>query len=95
MNRKKIFDQLDHLGAWDLLSRFENYLSFFEIKNLDDQTHNLSGGEQKKILLSLGLTSKASLILWDEPTNHLDIESIQLFEDELRQTDKSFIIILP
>jgi len=54
---------------------------------------SLSGGEQRKVALSLGLSAPQELILWDEPTNHLDLETIQDFEDELQSSRKTFMII--
>ncbi len=83
----------EQANGWSLLLEFESYLKFFGLKDSELALKYLSGGEQKKILLSLGLSSKANLILWDEPTNHLDIETIKLFEDELNNFDRAFMII--
>lgn len=87
------FDDFERLNGWVLLQDYESYLKYFNHDDLDKKVRSLSGGEQKKILLSLGLSSDANLILWDEPTNHLDIETIKLFEDELSQTQKAFMLI--
>lgn len=86
-------DEFERLHGWDLLQDYESYLKYFNHDDLDKKISELSGGEQKKILLSLGLSSNANLILWDEPTNHLDIETIKLFEDELTSTNKAFMLI--
>lgn len=91
--QKDLFDKWDHAGAWKIASSFESYLKFFEVPDIDGDVLTLSGGEQKKILLSVGLSSSANLVLWDEPTNHLDIETIERFEDELRQTNRAYILI--
>ncbi|MBK24371.1 MAG: hypothetical protein CME70_10275 [Halobacteriovorax sp.] len=91
--QKDLFEKWEHADAWNIASSFESYLKYFEVPNLDGGVENLSGGEQKKILLSLGLSCKANLVLWDEPTNHLDIETIEKFEDELRQTNRAYILI--
>lgn len=89
----KSLDDFDHAGGWSLVSEYESYLKFFELNDINQPVKNLSGGEQKKILLSLGLSTKASLVLWDEPTNHLDIETIKLFESELSNFDRAFMLI--
>ncbi|MBC7428614.1 MAG: ABC-F family ATP-binding cassette domain-containing protein [Bacteriovorax sp.] len=86
-------DEFERLHGWDLIQDYESYLKYFNHEDLDKKISELSGGEQKKILLSLGLSSIANLILWDEPTNHLDIETIKLFEDELNSTQKAFMLI--
>ena len=86
-------DEFERLHGWELIQDYESYLKYFGHENLDKKITDLSGGEQKKILLSLGLSSNANLILWDEPTNHLDIETIKLFEDELNSTQKAFMLI--
>ncbi|ATH06980.1 hypothetical protein BIY24_03220 [Halobacteriovorax marinus] len=91
--QKNLLEKLDHLGSWELIRSFESYLKYFGIKDFNKPVADLSGGEQKKILLSLGFSAKENLILWDEPTNHLDIETIKLFEDELVSSGKTFILI--
>jgi ATPase subunit of ABC transporter with duplicated ATPase domains len=47
---------------------------------------SLSGGERLKAAIAIALWRKvpAQLLLLDEPTNHLDLESIQAFEQALR-----------
>ncbi len=85
--------QFEEMHGWDLIQNYESYLKHFGLPDLNKLVADLSGGEQKKILLSLGLSCRANLILWDEPTNHLDIETIKLFEDELNSTSKAFMLI--
>ncbi len=91
--QNKILQKLEILGAWEISNSFESYLKYFGLQDLDQNVSSLSGGEQKKILLSLGLSSKSNLILWDEPTNHLDIETIKKFETELSNVQNAFILI--
>jgi len=92
-SQKELMEELEHLEAWDLISSYESYLRYFNIKDINAKVIDLSGGEQKKILLSLGLSCKKNLILWDEPTNHLDLETIKLFEEELANSSKTYLII--
>lgn len=91
--QEKCMQEMEHFKFWEKGTRFESYLKSFGLNDLSADVTSLSGGEQRKILIALGLLSDANLILWDEPTNHLDIESIQKLEEELLALRKSFIII--
>lgn len=44
----------------------------------------LSGGEKVRCMLSRMMMVKANVLLIDEPTNHLDLESIQAFNNSLK-----------
>lgn len=91
--QERLLSQLHELGEDKLHSQYTSYLKFFGVDNLGRQMSSLSGGEQRKVALSLGLSAPQELILWDEPTNHLDLETIQDFEDELQSSKKTFMII--
>lgn len=88
-----IYDELTKLGEDKIHAQYVSYLKFFGVENLTRQMISLSGGEQRKVALSLGLSAPQELILWDEPTNHLDLETIEDFEDELQGSRKTFMII--
>ena len=47
----------------------------------------LSGGEKVRCMLSRMMLAEANLLVVDEPTNHLDLESIQAFNNGLRDYD--------
>lgn len=91
--QQKVLTEMERVDFWSFLNGYESYLRSLELDGIDRDVKDLSGGEQKKILLALGLVSKANLILWDEPTNHLDIESVKKLEDELLASNKSLVII--
>jgi ATP-binding cassette subfamily F protein uup len=88
-----IYEELLKLGEDKVHSQFISYLKFFGVENLERKMDSLSGGEQRKVALALGLSAPQELILWDEPTNHLDLETIQDFEDELQSSRKTYMII--
>ena len=44
----------------------------------------LSGGEKVRCMVSRVMLQGANLLILDEPTNHLDLESIQAFNNALR-----------
>lgn len=55
----------------------------------------LSGGERLKAAIAIALWRKtpAQLLLLDEPTNHLDLESIEAFEQALRDFPGAIIAV--
>jgi ATP-binding cassette subfamily F protein uup len=89
----KLFDKLTDLGEDRVYPQYTSYLKYFGAKDLDASFETCSGGEQRKVALSLGLSAPHKVILWDEPTNHLDLETIELFEDELMNSRKTFMMI--
>lgn len=89
----RIYEELLKLGEDRIHSQYISYLKYFGVSNLERQMSSLSGGEQRKVALSLGLSAPHELVLWDEPTNHLDLETIQDFEEELQGSKKTFMII--
>lgn len=93
--QEELLAKLESVGAFQFLGRYESFLRSFGLdeSKWDLPLSELSGGEAKKTLLSLGLASTAPLILWDEPTNHLDIETIDTFEDLLLQSKNAFILV--
>jgi ATP-binding cassette subfamily F protein uup len=88
-----IYEELTKLGEDRIHAQYVSYLKFFGVEKLEREMSSLSGGEQRKVALSLGLSAPQELILWDEPTNHLDLETIQDFEEELQSSKKTFMII--
>lgn len=65
----------------------------FKKDEFDRQTSELSQGWNMRIELAKILLGKPDALLLDEPTNHLDIESIQWFEDYLKNFKGSVILI--
>ena len=48
------------------------------------QSNVLSGGEKVRCMLSRMMMTRANVLIIDEPTNHLDLESIQAFNNSLK-----------
>jgi ABC-2 type transport system ATP-binding protein len=57
---------------------FDHYLKEFEIPH-DNEPQQMSYGQKKKVLISLGLAANTPVLLMDEPTNGLDIMSKSQF----------------
>jgi len=89
----RLYEELEKLGETKIYAAYTSYLKFFGVKDLSRSMTSLSGGEQRKVALSLGLSAPQEIILWDEPTNHLDLETIEAFEDELMNSKKTFMVI--
>src|SRR5687767_133399 len=58
--------------------QFRKYIGEFNIP-LEGSLQNMSYGQKKKVLISLGLATNTSVLLMDEPTNGLDIMSKSQF----------------
>lgn len=75
-------------------AQFDSYLNEFEIDR-SKRMHKLSYGQKKKVLLSFGLATNASLLILDEPTNGLDIPSKSKFRKLIAGSiddDKCYLI---
>lgn len=59
-------------------SQFAEYISEFEINDVEKLNH-LSYGQKKKVLIAFGLATNTKLLIMDEPTNGLDIPSKSQF----------------
>lgn len=56
--------------------------------------HELSGGEQQRIVIARALLNRPKLILADEPTGNLDPETGQLIVDHLREISRQGTAVL-
>lgn len=55
--------------------------------------HQLSGGQQNRLLLARLLLASPSVMLLDEPSNHLDLEATRWLEEYLAGLPSSLIVI--
>jgi ABC transport system ATP-binding/permease protein len=69
----------------------QKYFADFGVGDLHKD--NFSGGEIRKIALVVAILEDGDVLLLDEPTNHLDLESLQVLEKILKQTNKTLLII--
>ena len=61
----------------------EDAASGYSIKIKGEEFNQLSGGQQKKLLLEHVLDDEPDILLLDEPTNHLDLETVVWLEEYL------------
>jgi ATP-binding cassette subfamily F protein 3 len=71
-----------------LLGRF-----LFSGAEVEKPVAELSGGERRRLSLSIIVQSGANLLILDEPTNHLDLESREALEDALRSFGGSLLLV--
>ncbi len=66
----------------------------FKLDNLlDSNYNNLSGGEKRIVSLASLILDDPDILLLDEPTNHLDVDTLEWFEDYLKNLKKTVIIV--
>ncbi len=94
-NNEKYFKSDDNLVDWlrqfaEEANKDEVYIRGFLGKMLFSgeevfkKCNVLSGGEKVRCMISRMMLAGANLLILDEPTNHLDLESIQAFNNALR-----------
>lgn len=83
------------LGGYNLNERIEKIKYGFKISNeiLNTKYNNLSGGEKTIVNLASLMLSNKDVLLLDEPTNHLDIETLEWFEDYIKEYKGSVLIV--
>ncbi len=86
-------DKIDACNGWET-ERLMAIVSDAMVLPPDDQKVDvLSGGERRRVALSMALLEQPDLLLLDEPTNHLDAETVQWLEGQLREYPGTVIIV--
>ena len=68
-------------------------LNKFGIIDYNQKIKELSGGQLKRISLSIALLKPCDLLLLDEPTNHLDSDMIEYLEKYLIKRNKALLMV--
>ncbi|MEN6307716.1 MAG: energy-dependent translational throttle protein EttA [Anaerohalosphaeraceae bacterium] len=85
-------DKIDACEGWET-DRLMDIVSDAMVLPPDNApVSQLSGGERRRVALSMALLEKPDLLLLDEPTNHLDAETVQWLEVALREYPGTVII---
>jgi ATP-binding cassette subfamily F protein 3 len=85
----------DEHGGWELEPKAKRVLAglAFRETNFHRPARTLSGGWIMRAHLARLLVIEPDLLLLDEPTNHLDLESLQWFQEYLRNYPGAIVMI--
>lgn len=90
----ELINLIDSKDAWNIdqkIHRILNELKLLEFK--DQMVCSLSGGEIRRVGLSILLLKNPDILLLDEPTNHLDVYMTSFLEDMLKKSKMCIIFI--
>src|ERR1700738_4682515 len=85
----------DEHGGWQLEPKAKRVLAglAFRESDFDRPARALSGGWIMRAHLARLLVMEPDLVLLDEPTNHLDLESLQWFQEYLKNYPGAIVMI--
>ncbi|MGX0054779.1 ABC transport system ATP-binding/permease protein [Staphylococcus hominis] len=95
-NFKKMMEAqelMDQHHAWDYNAEIKTILSKLGINDTTKKVKELSGGQQKRVVLAKTLIEQPDLLLLDEPTNHLDFESINWLINYVKQYPHTVLFV--
>ncbi|SFG75846.1 ATP-binding cassette, subfamily F, uup [Staphylococcus epidermidis] len=86
-------EEMDQNDAWDYNAEIKTILSKLGIHDTTKKIVELSGGQQKRVVLAKTLIEQPDLLLLDEPTNHLDFESIRWLINYVKQYPHTVLFV--
>ena len=89
----KAQEAMDQNSAWDYNAEIKTILSKLGINDTTKKVNELSGGQQKRVVLAKTLIEQPDLLLLDEPTNHLDCESITWLINYVKQYPHTVLFV--
>lgn len=90
----RLSNEIDSLEAWSIDNKIKKITKELELDGLINQNiHNLSGGELRRLSLACLLLKNPDILILDEPTNHLDVNMCRFVENMLKNSKKSVLFI--
>ena len=90
----KIQEEYMNIGGYEIDTLIEKVSHGLNINQfMDKKFETLSGGEQKRVVLSTIILNKPDILLLDEPTNHLDINTIEWLEEYINKYNGTVILV--
>ncbi len=86
-------EEMDQNDAWDYNAEIKTILSKLGIHDTTKKIVELSGGQQKRVVLAKTLIEQPDLLLLDEPTNHLDFEFIRWLINYVKQYPHTVLFV--
>ncbi len=93
MSYGKLEEQYEKMGGYKVDEKISKVCHGFKIYDMLDRNYNtLSGGEKTIVNLASLMILNPDILLLDEPTNHLDIDTLEWFENFLRNYKGTILI---
>ncbi|TXD93861.1 ABC-F family ATP-binding cassette domain-containing protein [Gillisia hiemivivida] len=90
---QKAFELMEMHQAWDFETQYTQILFKMKLDQLDKKVGDLSGGQKKRLALTVMLLSKPDFIILDEPTNHLDLDMIEWLEEFFKKENFTIFMV--
>ena len=83
-----------NLGGYEITEKVGRIITGFNLEELlDKDFSNLSGGEKRIVKLASLMINNPNILLLDEPTNHLDIDTLEWFENYIKNYKGTILIV--
>lgn len=92
IQNKSVIENMNMINKLDT-NKFKNLAKSNNIE-LNEKIKNLSGGQQQKISILIGVCSLKSIVIFDEPFNNLDMGSISKFDALINEMENDTIILV-
>jgi ATP-binding cassette subfamily F protein 3 len=92
---QQVQEAFDRQDGFTIRARAESILFSlgFSPELLEQNVHELSGGQKSRVMLAKAILQGQDLLLLDEPTNHLDLPSLRWLESFLNDTTATVAVI--